>query len=93
MAKAKKVRQPKEKVSFGKISLALWENSNGDGDVFESFSLNKTVVRRDDNDRTRFTGQIISLNGLTKNDLSCVKQAIAEMESKVLGVDDLEESG
>ena len=93
MAKKQKKNRPKERVRSGKISLLQWENSNGNGETFESFSINKTVTRTDDSDRSRFTGQILSLNGLTKRDLTDVKNVIALIEGKVLDLEDLQESG
>ena len=78
----KKNNKPKEKIRVGRISLLKWENSNGDGEVFTSFSLNKTVMKRRQDDPSRFEGQIFSLNALTNYDLAAIKEAVTEMEEK-----------
>ena len=88
----KKNNKPKERIVCGRISLLQWKNSNGNGETFDSFSINKTVMQRNKKDKTKFSGQFLSLNGLTKTDLTNLKQAITEMEDKMLGVDGLEES-
>ncbi|RJX20066.1 MAG: hypothetical protein C4575_07315 [Desulforudis sp.] len=91
--KKQEFKQPKEKVRFGKIGLALWENTNRDGKCFNSFSLNKTIVKQDENDKSRFCGQRVSINGLTWADLRNIVQAVSEMELKTVGIDELAESG
>lgn len=78
-----KNNKPKEKIRAGRISLAKWENTNPQGEVFTCFSLCKTLLRRDEDNPSRFEGQVFSLNGLTKDDLEAVKEVIAEMEEKV----------
>jgi len=89
MAKTKS-KMPKERVSAGRVALLCWENI-ANGESFNSFSINKTVLKRNKADRSKFTGQVMSLNGLTKNDLVNLKQAITEMTDRVTGLKDLEE--
>ncbi len=87
-----KGNKPVQKVAFGNVSLLCWENKNSSGELFNSFSLNKTVMKRNNNDCTEFSGKVFSLNGLTKHDLQNVKLAISEMEDS-LSEDGLRESG
>lgn len=87
MAKQKS-NKPKERITNGRISLLKWENSNGNGKTFESFSLNKTVMQRNKTDSSKFTGRFLSLNGLTKTDLVTIKQVITEMEEKCLVIEE-----
>lgn len=89
MAKQKN-NKPKERIGIGRISLLKWENKHN-GKTFDSFSLNKTVMKRNRTDKTKFSGQLLSLNGLTRTDLEHIKQAISEMQAKTLDLD-LEES-
>ena len=78
-----KNNKPKEKIKNGRISLLKWENTNGEGEVFTSFSLNKTLMKRDEEDPSRFEGQVFSINGLTIYDLEAVKEVITEMQEKL----------
>jgi len=77
-----KNNKPIERIRVGRISLLRWENSNGDGEVFISFSINKTVMKRKEDDPSRFEGQVFSLNGLNSYDLAAIKEAVKEMEEK-----------
>jgi hypothetical protein len=77
-----KHNKPTERIRIGRISLLRWENSNGDGEAFISFSINKTVMKRKEDDPSRFEGQVFSLNGLTSYDLAAIKEAVTEMEEK-----------
>jgi hypothetical protein len=70
--------KPKEKIRVGRITLLKWENTNSEGEVFTTFSLNKTQFKRDESNPSRFEGQVFSLNGLTKNDLESIKNAVEE---------------
>ncbi len=72
--------KPKERIKVGRISLLKWENSNGNGEVFNSFSLNKTSTKRNEEDPSKFEGQVFSLNGLTMSDLEAIKEAIKEVQ-------------
>jgi hypothetical protein len=76
----KQKNKPKEKIKVGRISLLKWENSNGNGEVFNSFSINKTLMKRNEEDPSKFEGQVFSLNGLTMSDLEAIKEAIKEIE-------------
>ena len=76
----KQKNKPKDRVEVGRISLLKWENSNGDGELFTSFSLQRTVTKRNEEDRSKFEGQVFSLNGLTMGDLEAIKEAIEEMQ-------------
>lgn len=78
MKKTKSENKPRERVKSGKIEVLQWENCK-DGESFRSFSISKTVKRLDAEDRSKFTGQVFSLNGLTKADLNNIKAAIDEM--------------
>lgn len=80
----KNKNQPKDKIRFGNISLVQWENKNQKGKTFDSFSINKTVRRFDENDPTSFKGRLLSINGLSKVDLSLIKQAITEHEERYI---------
>jgi hypothetical protein len=71
--------KPIERIKEGRISLLKWENSNRYGELFTSFSLNKTVMKRSEDDPSKFEGQVFSLNGLTKKDLKDTKELIEEM--------------
>jgi len=74
--------KPKERIEVGRISLLQWENANGGGEVFTSFSLQRTVTKRNEEDPSKFEGQVFSLNGLTMGDLEAIKEAIEEMQVK-----------
>ena len=74
--------KPVEKIKEGRISLLKWENSNKYGEAFTSFSLNKTTMRKSEDDPSKFEGQVFSLNGLTKQDLEAIKELIEEIEEK-----------
>jgi len=78
----KQKNKPKERITIGRISLLKWENFNGAGEVFVTFSLNKTVMKRREDDPSKFEGQVFSLNGLTSYDLAAIKEAVKEMEEK-----------
>ena len=71
--------QPIERIKEGRVSLLKWENSNKYGEPFTSFSLNKTTMKKSEDDPSKFEGQVFSLNGLTKKDLKDVKELIDEM--------------
>ncbi len=71
--------QPIERIREGRVSLLKWENSNKYGEPFTSFSLNKTTMKKSEDDPSKFEGQVFSLNGLTKKDLKDVKELIDEM--------------
>ena len=73
-----KKNKPKQKIRIGRVSLLQWENTNPEGEVFTTFSLNKTQFKRDESNPSRFEGQVFSLNGLTKNDLEAIKKAVEE---------------
>ncbi len=77
-----KHNKPTERIRIGRISLLRWENSNGNGEVFVSFSLNKRVMKRNEENPSKFEGQVFSLNGLTNYDLTAIKEAVKEMEEK-----------
>ncbi len=79
----KQKNKPKGKIKVGRISLLKWENSNGNGEVFNSFSLNKTFMKRNEEDHSKFEGQIFSLNGLTMSDLEAIKEAIKEVQEGI----------
>ena len=71
--------KPIEKIKEGRISLLKWENSNKYGEPFTSFSLNKTIMKRSEDDPSKFEGQVFSLNGLTKKDLTDITELIGEI--------------
>jgi hypothetical protein len=71
--------KPIENIKEGRISLLKWENSNKYGEPFTSFSLNKTIMRRSEDDPSKFEGQFFNLNGLTKKDLKAITGLIEEM--------------
>jgi hypothetical protein len=79
----KQKNKPKERIRVGRISLLKWENSNGNGEVFNSFSLNKTLMKRNEEDPSKFEGQVFSLNGLTMNDLEAIQEAIKEVQERM----------
>jgi hypothetical protein len=72
--------KPIDRIKEGRISLLRWENTNGDGEVFTSFSLNKTMMRKNEDEPSKFEGQVFSLNGLTKHDLESIKEVIGEIQ-------------
>lgn len=76
----KQKNKPKDRVEVGRISLVRWENSSGGGEVFTSFSLQRTVTKRNEDDPSKFEGQVFSLNGLTMRDLEAIKEAIEQMQ-------------
>jgi len=84
------INQPKDRIDLGSISLVQWENMKN-GKAFDSFSINKTVRKIDESDSSRFTGRFLSINGLTKHDLSMIKQAILELEERISGISCLKE--
>lgn len=84
------INQPKDRIDLGSISLVQWENMKN-GKAFDSFSINKTVRKIDESDPSRFTGRYLSINGLTRHDLSMIKQTILEFENKTSGVTCLKE--
>ena len=53
--------RPKERVQVGKLSVLQWENSK-DGESFDSFSISKRVQKANADDKTKFNGQVFSLN-------------------------------
>ncbi len=71
--------KPIESIKEGRISLLKWENSNKYGEPFTSFSLNKTIMKRSEDDPSKFEGQVFSLNGLTKKDLEDITELIGEI--------------
>jgi len=71
--------KPIENIRQGRISLLKWENSNKYGEPFTSFSLNKTIMKRSEDDPSKFEGQLFPLNGLTKEELKAIKELIDEM--------------
>ena len=75
--------KPKERIKVGRISLVKWENSNGNGEVFNSFSLNKTLMKRNEEDPSKFEGQVFSLNGITMSELEAIKEAIEKMQQRM----------
>ena len=77
-----KNNKPKERIRIGRISLLRWENFNGAGEVFVTFSLNKTVMKKREDDPSKFEGQVFSLNGLTSYDLAAIKEAVKKLEEK-----------
>ena len=77
--------KPIDRIEEGRISLLRWENTNKQGEVFTSFSLNKTMMRKNEEEPSRFEGQVFSLNGLTKHDLEAIKEVIEELQEKEEG--------
>ena len=75
--------KPKERIKVGRISLVKWENSNGNGEVFNSFSLNKTLMKRNQEDPSKFEGRVFSLNGITISELEAIKEAIEKMQQRM----------
>jgi len=71
--------KPIDKIKDGRISLLKWENSNKYGEPYTSFSLIKTVMKRSEDDPSKFEGQFFNLNGLTKKDLKAIIGLIEEM--------------
>jgi len=76
----KQKNKPIERIREGRISLLKWQNANKYGEHFTSFSLNKTTMKRSEDDPSKFEGQFYSLNGLTKKDLKAIKELIEEMQ-------------
>lgn len=74
-----KKNKPIESIRDGRISLLKWENSNKYGEPFTSFSLNKTIMKRNEDDRSKYEWQVFPINGLTKKDLKSIKELIDEM--------------
>lgn len=74
--------KPIDRIKAGRISLLRWENRNNEGEEFTSFSINKTLMKRNKDSPSKFEGRVFSLNGLTKNDLEAIIQVITEMEEK-----------
>jgi hypothetical protein len=75
--------KPKEKIKEGRMSLLRWENSNNYGELFTSFSLNKTLMRRNQDEPSKFEGQVFSINGLTMSDLEAIKEVKTEMQENL----------
>jgi hypothetical protein len=75
--------KPKDKIRNGRISLLRWENTSEEGEIFSNFSLSKTLLKRNEEDPSRFEGQVFSINGLTMNDLESLKEVIIEMQEKL----------
>ncbi len=71
--------KPIERIKEGRISLLKWENSNKYGEPFTSFSINKTTMKRSEDDPSKFEGKFFSLNGLTKKDLKDITELIEEI--------------
>ncbi len=84
MARKNSVSKPKEKVVVGKVSVACWENRARNGELFDCFSISKTVLQRNSENRSEFTGKVFSLNGLTRTDLTSIRQALDEIEAKLV---------
>ena len=82
-----------DKKSCKNISLIKWENVDGDGKPFVSFSLMRTAKQRKPENSTEIVLKTFSLNCLTKGNLSDVKTAIDLMQHAEAGVEDLLESG
>ena len=78
-----KNNKPKEKIRVGRISLVKWENTNQQGEVFTTYSLSKTQIKRTDDDPSKFEGRVFTIHGLTKSDLEAINQAVSEMYDKV----------
>ena len=79
----KQKNKPKVRIRVGRISLLKWENSNRNGEVFNSFSLNKTLMKRNQEDPSKFEGQVFSLNGITMSELEAIKEAIEKMQQRM----------
>ncbi len=77
-----KNNKPKEKIRVGRISLVKWENTNQQGEVFKTYSLSKTLIKRSDDDLSKFEGRVFTIHGLTKTDLESINQAVSEMYDK-----------
>ena len=75
----KQKNKPIERIKEGRISLLKWQNANKYGEPFTSFSLNKTTMKRSEDNPSKFEGQFYSLNGLTKKDLKDTKELIEEI--------------
>ena len=72
----KQKNKPADKIKDGRISLLRWENSNKYGEPFTSFSLVKTIMKRSEDDPSKFEEQLFPINGLTKKDLKDIKELI-----------------
>lgn len=83
--------KPKHKVTSGRISLLCWENKGNDGKPYNTYSINKTVITHNTKDRTKFTGQFLSLNGLSRTDLQNLKEAIEDMQEETTGMAEFKE--
>ena len=75
----KQKNKPIDKIKDGRISLLRWENVNKYGEPFTSFSLIKTIMKRSEDDRSKFEGQFFSLNGLRKKELKAIIGLIEEI--------------
>lgn len=71
--------KPADKIKDGRISLLRWENSNKYGEPFTSFSLVKTIMKRSEDDPSKFEGENFALNGLRKEELKAIIELIQEM--------------
>ena len=81
-----KTNMPSGRTESGDVSLLCWENKGKNGKPFKSFTLNKLMKRRSDDDRNEFIIKRLELNFLSQQDLNDIKLAIAEMESMLTGV-------
>lgn len=77
-----KNNKPKEKLRVGRISLLKWENTNQQGEVFTTYSLSKTLIRKCDDDPSKFEGKVFTIHGLTAGDLESISQVLQEMQDK-----------
>ncbi len=71
--------KPADKLKDGKMTLVKWNNTNRYGEPFTSFSLIKTIMKRSEDDPSKFEGQFFSINGLRKKELKAIIGLIEEM--------------
>ncbi len=75
----KQKHNPADKIRDGRISLLRWENSNKYGEPFTSFSLVKTIMKRCEDEPSKFEFENFPINGLRKEELKAIKELIDEM--------------
>jgi hypothetical protein len=84
----KQNNKPANRIKSGRIEIVSWNNtSNNNGKKFRSFSLNKHVIEKDDENPKRFITTIESLNGLFESDLKSLKQIIDKALDKAIEED------
>lgn len=72
----KQNNRPESRVKVGRTEVVSWNNTSSNGRKFRSFSLNKYVVEKDDDNPKRLITNIYSLDGLFESDLKSLRQAI-----------------